>query len=233
MPPDYKLENVANNIGLMCRWLENNHDENKKDLKKWDKMMKKLNNGKYLSEDEFQFYQQEKIRFFDALEEERSSYLKQIDMMEKKGIGESERWNELRQKMNDGNNLSGLDFEYYSSKRNEDLYGIVTTTHDIQGREIIAYHGIVSGQAVIGLMFLKNAIMKLTDTFGGRSGILERNFKTAKNSVLEQMIEESRKLGGNALVGVEISFNPIEGKNKQMLMVVGTATAVTARGKKQ
>lgn len=226
MPPNYRLENVAHNIGLMS-------DRKFGESKKWKKMIKKLKNGEYLSEEEYEYYKQQGIEYSNALKNKRDFHLQQIDKMEEKGIGETKRWNEIRENLNDGGNLSGLDLEYYSSKKNEEVYGIVTTTHDIQGKDIVAYHGIVSGQTVIGLMFLKDAIMKLTDTFGGRSGILERNFKTAKNSVLEQMIEESRKLGGNALVGVEISFNPIEGKNKQMLMVVGTATAVTARGKKQ
>lgn len=87
----------------------------------------------------------------------------------------------------------------------------------------------MSGQAVIGLMFLKDAIMKLSDTFGGRSGILERNFKTAKESAIRQMTDEAKEMGANAVVGVSVTFSPIEGKNKQMLMVIATGTAVITR----
>ena len=74
-------------------------------------------------------------------------------------------------------------------------------------------------------------IMGLTDTFGGRSGIMERNFRTAKEDVIKQMTEEAKKMGGNVVVGVDIKFNSIEGKNKQMLMVVATGTAVITRAR--
>ncbi|QLH11863.1 hypothetical protein DSQ20_05710 [Nitrosarchaeum sp. AC2] len=125
-----------------------------------------------------------------------------------------------------------MDYEYFLAKLREFEQGVVTTTLNVEGRDIIAYLGIVSGQAVIGLMFLKDMVMGLTDAFGGRSGIMERNFRTAKEDVIKQMTEEARKMGGNAVVGVDIKFNSIEGKNKQMLMVVATGTAVITRAVK-
>jgi len=45
------------------------------------------------------------------------------------------------------------------------------------------------------------------------------------------MTEDGRRMGGNAVVGVSIDFNSIEGKNKQMLMVIATGTSVITRAR--
>ena len=82
------------------------------------------------------------------------------------------------------------------------------------------------------MMFLKDLVTSLTDTFGGRSGIMERNFRTAKDEAIKQMTEDARRMGANAVVGVNVNFNSIEGKGKQMLMVIATGTAIITRAKK-
>ena len=134
--------------------------------------------------------------------------------------------------MQSGKNLNVHDLTYFNAKLTEQQQGIVTTTIDIEGQEVVAYLGIVSGQTVVGLHFLKDMVIGFTDFFGGRSGIMERNFQTAQEDAVKQMTENSKKMGGNAVVGVSINFNPIEGGGKQMLMVTATGTSVVTRVKK-
>ena len=158
--------------------------------------------------------------------------MEKIQTLEGKGIGNKERWDELKRKLSNNENLQGVDYEYLLAKIREFEQGVVTTTFDVEGREIIAYLGIVSGQTAIGMMFLKDLVTSLTDTFGGRSGIMERNFRTAKDEAIKQMTEDARRMGANAVVGVNVNFNSIEGKGKQMLMVIATGTAIITRAKK-
>ena len=46
---------------------------------------------------------------------------------------------------------------------------IVTTTPQIEGKEIIEYKGIVFGEVVAGVDFMKDFAAGLTNFFGGRN----------------------------------------------------------------
>lgn len=222
---DYNPENVLQNVILM-------EEQKFGESKKWKNIKKKLQKNEMLNDEEYQYYRQIGDQYTKAIENKRSWQYDQIVTLQKHGIGNKERWDELKQKLKNDENLLGVDKEYLIAKIREFKQGVVTTTLDVEGRDIVAYLGIVSGQAVIGLMFLKDMVMGWTDTFGGRSGIMERNFRTAKEDVIEQMTEEAKRMGGNAVIGVDIKFNSIEGKKKQMLMVVATGTAVITRARK-
>jgi uncharacterized protein YbjQ (UPF0145 family) len=222
---DYNSEKVLNNIILM----ENQEFGEKK---KWKGIKKKLQKNQELNEDEFLYYGHIAEEYNQALGRKREWQLEKIQTLEESGIGNKEHWDELKTKLSNNENLKGVDYEYLLAKIREFEQGVVTTTHNVEGREVIAYLGIVSGQTAIGMMFLKDFVTSLTDTFGGRSGIMERNFRTAKDEAIKQMTEDARRMGANAVVGVTVNFNSIEGKGKQMLMVIATGTAIITRTKK-
>ena len=225
MTNEHDPENVLRNIILM-------EDKKFGESKKWKGMKKKLQKDQLLDDNEYQYYRQIGDEYTKDLTNKREWQQNQIEKLEYKGIGDKSKWIELKQKLQDGQNLQGVDYEYFLAKLREYEQGVVTTTLDVEGREIVAYLGIVSGQTVIGLNFIKDSIMGLTDTFGGRSGIMERNFRTAKDEAVKQMTEDGKRMGGNAVIGVSVDFNSIEGKNKQMLMVIATGTAVITRARK-
>ena len=225
MTNTYEFENILRNIILM-------EDQGFGESKKWKSMKKKLSKNQQLDDDEDNYYRQIGDQYTKALTTKREWQQDQINELEHKGIGDKSRWGEFKQKLQEGENLRGVDYEYFLAKLREYEQGVVTTTFDVEGRDIVAYLGIVSGQTVIGLNFIKDSIIGLTDTFGGRSGIMERNFRTAKDEAVKQMTNDCKKMGGNAVVGVSIDFNSIEGKNKQMLMVIATGTAVITRARK-
>ena len=50
---------------------------------------------------------------------------------------------------------------------------IVSTTPTLEGRRILHYHGIVTGQAVMGTNIFKDLFASITDIVGGRSGAYE------------------------------------------------------------
>lgn len=102
---------------------------------------------------------------------------------------------------------------------------IITTTPTVEGREITAYHGVVTGEAILGANIIRDFFANITDVLGGRSGAYEKELRRARETALHEMEEESRNRGGNAVVGVDLDYEVIE----RMLMVSATGTAVTLR----
>ena len=61
---------------------------------------------------------------------------------------------------------------------------IVTTTPSIEGREIINYCGIVFGEVISGVDFVKDFVAGLSNFFGGRSATYEDELLTARETAL-------------------------------------------------
>jgi uncharacterized protein YbjQ (UPF0145 family) len=102
---------------------------------------------------------------------------------------------------------------------------IVTTTNDVQGRRIVAYHGLVTGEAILGANVVRDFFASIRDVVGGRSGAYEKVLKKARDSAVEGMVEEARSLGADAVVGVDLDYEVL-GKEGSMLMVAASGTAV-------
>lgn len=105
---------------------------------------------------------------------------------------------------------------------------IVTTTPQIQGKEIIEYKGIVFGEVVAGVDFMKDFAAGLTNFFGGRSGSYEGELIEARENAIIEMQQRAMKMGANAVVGVDIDYEVL-GQNNNMLMVIASGTAVVTR----
>lgn len=103
---------------------------------------------------------------------------------------------------------------------------LITTTPTIQGKTITAYYGIVSGETIIGANAIRDFLAGLRDFFGGRSKSYERILKEAKDTALQEMMQQASALGANAVVGVDLDYETV-GQNGSMLMVTCSGTAVT------
>ena len=102
---------------------------------------------------------------------------------------------------------------------------IVTTTPTVEGRKIIEYKGIVFGEIVSGVDFIKDFAAGLTNFFGGRSGSYEGELIEARENAMEEMKRRAANLGANAVVGVDIDYEVL-GQANNMLMVTASGTAV-------
>jgi uncharacterized protein YbjQ (UPF0145 family) len=103
---------------------------------------------------------------------------------------------------------------------------IITTTDGIEGRNIAAYLGVVSGDAVMGTNVVRDLFAGLRDIVGGRSGAYEKELKKAKRLAIEEMAEEAKDLGADAVVGVDLDYEHLGGEGRSMLMVSVNGTAV-------
>lgn len=106
---------------------------------------------------------------------------------------------------------------------------IVTTTDGVEGRAIVEYRGIVSGEAVMGTNVFRDFVAGITDLIGGRSGTYESELRKAKDFAIAQMIEDARSVDADAVVGVDLDYEHLGGGNRSMLMVTANGTAVRLR----
>ena len=81
---------------------------------------------------------------------------------------------------------------------------IATTTPSIEGKKVVAYKGIVFGEVVSGVNFLKDFTAGLRNFFGGRSGSYENELIKARENAIEEMQQRAQNLGANAVIGVDI-----------------------------
>jgi uncharacterized protein YbjQ (UPF0145 family) len=104
---------------------------------------------------------------------------------------------------------------------------ISTTTPSIDGTRIVRYLGIVSGEAILGANVFRDMFAGIRDIVGGRAGAYEDQLREAKSIALEEMAEQARERGANAIVGVDLDYETIQsGNSGGMLMVTASGTAV-------
>jgi uncharacterized protein YbjQ (UPF0145 family) len=102
---------------------------------------------------------------------------------------------------------------------------LLTTTHNIEGKKIIKYIGLVNGEAILGANFVKDFLAGIRDVVGGRSGAYEQGLREAKSIAIREMSEQAQRLGANAIIGIDLDYENI-GSNGSMLMVSANGTAV-------
>ena len=104
---------------------------------------------------------------------------------------------------------------------------ILSTTPTIEGKKIVAYHGIVFGEVIAGVDFVKDIVAGFSNFFGGRSGTYEEELLNARETALRELEERARLKGANAVVGIDVDYEVL-GADNGMLMVTASGTAVTA-----
>lgn len=102
---------------------------------------------------------------------------------------------------------------------------ISTTTPSIEGKKIVEYKGIVFGEVIAGVDFVKDFVAGLSNFFGGRSGTYEEELINARQNAIREMEQRAQALGANAVVGVDVDYEVL-GTNNGMLMVTASGTAV-------
>ncbi len=104
---------------------------------------------------------------------------------------------------------------------------LILTTPNIEGKRIVAYLGLVSGEAILGANVFKDFFASIRDIVGGRSAAYEGELRKAKDIAIEEMKQQAAALGGNAVLAVDLDYETIGvGQSGNMLMVSASGTAV-------
>jgi uncharacterized protein YbjQ (UPF0145 family) len=72
---------------------------------------------------------------------------------------------------------------------------LTTTTSSLQGRDIVEYKGIVTGEAILGANIFRDLFAGIRDIVGGRSGSYEKVLRGAREQALEEMQAVAADLG--------------------------------------
>ena len=100
---------------------------------------------------------------------------------------------------------------------------ILTTTNNIEGKQIKEYLGIVTGETIIGANLFRDIFASVRDVVGGRSGAYEEVLREAKDTALREMGEKAESLNADAIVRIDLDYETIR---NGMLMVSASGTAV-------
>ena len=105
---------------------------------------------------------------------------------------------------------------------------IITTTPGVEGKRIVEYRGIVTGEAILGANIIKDFFAGVRDIVGGRSASYERELHRAREIALKELEEEAARVDANAVVGIDLDYEVV-GHGASMLMVSISGTAVVVQ----
>ena len=102
---------------------------------------------------------------------------------------------------------------------------IITTTPNIEGKQVTRYLGVVTGETIFGMNMVRDFFASIRDIVGGRAKSYEEVLSRAKNEALAEMEERAKALGANPVLSVSLDYEAIGGSGS-MLMVTCSGTAV-------
>lgn len=102
---------------------------------------------------------------------------------------------------------------------------ILTTTPSVEGRTIREYKGVVFGEVITGVNFIRDLAASIRNVIGGRSGSYEDELIKARTQAMEELEQRARELGADAVVGIDVDYEVL-GADNGMLMVTASGTAV-------
>ena len=103
---------------------------------------------------------------------------------------------------------------------------LLSTTSVLDGKRIVNYHGLVTGEAILGANIFRDLFAGIRDIVGGRSAAYEKELRRAKDLAIQEMSEQAQAMGANAVIAIDLDYETI-GQGGSMLMVSASGTAVT------
>jgi len=102
---------------------------------------------------------------------------------------------------------------------------LISTTPMIEGQKVAEYLGLVSGETIMGANIFRDFFAGIRDIVGGRAGSYEEVLRKGREQAVEEMVQEARTRGANAIIGVNLNYSAL-GASDSMLMVAVSGTAV-------
>lgn len=99
---------------------------------------------------------------------------------------------------------------------------ILATTETVPGREILEYVGLAKGCSVRGAHKGHDIVGLIKNALGGEVHEYTQILAATREQALDRMIEDARRMGADAVVGVRFCTSEI-GDGAAELMAYGTA----------
>ena len=103
---------------------------------------------------------------------------------------------------------------------------LIVTTPILEGKKIIEYKGPLFAQVANGTGFGRSMGALGKAFSGGRSHDHEELIVSTRELAFEEMIEEAKTLGANAIIGLSIDYEMLTGDTLLMFKASGTAVVV-------
>ena len=103
---------------------------------------------------------------------------------------------------------------------------VTLTTETYLGDLVTKRFGVIASECVLGVNVLRDFKSAFTNIIGGRSAGLQNSLKEAKEIVFKELKIEAHNLGANAVIGIDLDYQELNGKGGDMLMLVASGTAV-------
>ena len=101
---------------------------------------------------------------------------------------------------------------------------LISTTSSIEGKAIKEYRGVIFGEVINGVNFMRDFSASITNVIGGRATQYEEELINTRADAINEMMKRAEKIGANAIVGVKIDYEPIG--QGSMIAVIASGTAV-------
>jgi len=102
----------------------------------------------------------------------------------------------------------------------------IITAPLLQGLSIKQYRGLTIARSVRAVNIVRDFFTSFRDLFGGRSRSYEEVVDEMQYEIIEELKQQARQLGANAIIGFRLDFDNIGSKGKSLLMGIGVGTAV-------
>jgi uncharacterized protein YbjQ (UPF0145 family) len=104
---------------------------------------------------------------------------------------------------------------------------LILTSTMLEGKKINEYHGLVTGDALLGANLYKDMFSGVRDVVGGRTTKYEEELKNARNLAIDNMKEKAEEKGANAVIGTSVAYHNLGGTMGNTIMVTVFGTAVS------
>ena len=94
---------------------------------------------------------------------------------------------------------------------------LLTTTNTVEGKRVVHYYGVVSGETIIGANIFRDFFASIRDIVGGRSSSYEQVLREAKATALKELQDEAAALGANAVIGIDLDYETVGGNGSEKI----------------
>ncbi len=102
---------------------------------------------------------------------------------------------------------------------------LLSTTDTIYGKKIIKQLGLVRGNTIRSRDIGNDIMATLRNVVGGEIEEYTKLMAESREQSIDRMIEEAKKLGANAIVGIKFSTSEVMDRAAEIL-VYGTAVVI-------
>jgi uncharacterized protein YbjQ (UPF0145 family) len=103
---------------------------------------------------------------------------------------------------------------------------ILSTTPSLDGYRVTETVDVITAECAFGMNVFKDIFSAVTDFFGGRSGAVQNTLRDARKLCLNELRKEAFDIGADAVIGVDLDYSEFTGREKSMLFMVASGTAV-------